>query len=313
MPSILTAGSNGLAPSGASVGDIVNTAGGTYQVTQPGVPGASYNQASGLWSKKLADDPLTALTAYQLNQVDANSALSQAQAREQMAFQTASNAQAMAFSAREAQKNRDWQEQMSNTAHVREVRDLINAGLNPILSVNQGATTPSGASAAGVTGSGAQGVVDTNQASIINNLISSIFARDINKYSTDVQASTQRFLGQLNADVGQFSALTSANAVKAASAISAAATRYMAEHSLEGTKYSSDQSLEGTKYSADTAYASARDNPSSEVGSVLASVKGIWRFIGYLGDQIDAGSVADQHDLFRALREEAQKSYHNSQ
>ena len=56
------------------------------------------------------------------------------------------------FSAKEAQKQREWQEYMSNTAHQRQVADLQAAGLNPILSVTNGmsgASVPTGSSGQG--------------------------------------------------------------------------------------------------------------------------------------------------------------------
>lgn len=50
------------------------------------------------------------------------------------------------LNSREMRKQREWMEKMSNSAHQREVEDLRNAGLNPILSATggNGASTPQG-------------------------------------------------------------------------------------------------------------------------------------------------------------------------
>jgi len=49
--------------------------------------------------------------------------------------------------AEEAQKNREWQEMMANTAHQREKEDLALAGLNPAAAAQTGAQTGPGAQA----------------------------------------------------------------------------------------------------------------------------------------------------------------------
>jgi len=61
-----------------------------------------------------------------------------------------SNAQsANAFNAQQAQLNRDYQTEMSNTAYQRQVQDMQAAGLNPMLAYIKGggASSPSGSTA----------------------------------------------------------------------------------------------------------------------------------------------------------------------
>lgn len=75
-------------------------------------------------------------------------------------------AQNNAWSAEQAQKQMDFQERMSNTAHQREIADLKASGLNPVLSAKLGgASTPSGAMAQGDT-SGTSALIDLLQLSM---------------------------------------------------------------------------------------------------------------------------------------------------
>lgn len=72
----------------------------------------------------------------------------QEQSWEQKEFANQQTAWNQGFNANEAQKNRDYQTEMSNTQYQRAIGDLKAAGLNPMLAYKQGgAGTPSGGAA----------------------------------------------------------------------------------------------------------------------------------------------------------------------
>lgn len=79
---------------------------------------------------------------------------------------TGAEKEANAFTANEAQKQRDWQQQMADTSYQRAVADMQQAGLNPALlygSGANGAVTPAGASASSVSPSSGTSLSDILQ------------------------------------------------------------------------------------------------------------------------------------------------------
>lgn len=197
----------------------------------------------------------------------ANNAWSAGQAQIQREWQEQQNAKAMAFNQNEAAKNRNWQEMLSNTAHQREVRDLMAAGLNPVLSAmnGNGASVGSGATAQGVTSSGAKGDTDTSVNGAIANMLGSILSAQTQIQAANINARTQEAVAEKYTAMEKIVAETAAAASRYGADTSAAASRYGANTSASASRYHSDRSYEASRYASD------RSAAASMFGSSLAS------------------------------------------
>lgn len=259
---------------------------------------ASVANAIGTGQSQYAD------TIRQLMKIsEQNTAKSQQLAREQMAYQTKSDQAAMAWSAQEAQKNRDWQERLSNNAHQREVKDLMAAGLNPILSANAGAYTGSGATGSGFSSSGAMGQVDTSVNGVLGSLLTSAMNSaanvkiagmytDAERYAADLQYGSSRLATEA-------SILNNHNSTSAQKEIAYAGykndlikTDLAGRYGLQNTALSNSGAFDRTVYSENAAngrqmnsdiaanYRTNQTNASNERQTESKNASGSWLSAG---------------------------------
>lgn len=168
------------------------------------------------------------------------------------------------YNTQEATTARNWQTQMSNTSHQREVEDLKKAGLNPVLSSG---------------GSGAQSYTTSSASAQADSPVSAVG----NVWSS-----------QIGADATRAAAAQSAKAMKYAAAQQAAAARYAAsmQYAAQKDSWKWKTDFMQKEYKAKTDYMQkeyaqkvtlANSIPVSSVGGVLDKIaqrSGLYDLVG---------------------------------
>lgn len=232
---------------------------------------------------------------------DYNNAMARASAREARDWSSEMFGRQMAFNSAEAAANRSWQEYMSSSAHQREVRDLMAAGLNPVLSANGGASTPSGSAGTAALPSTAPSEVDMSVSNNVAQLLTAMIGADAQVKSTNLTAANQVKVAEMNNSLAKLLNEANISAQLAVNAANLSNNKYLGELSAEtaiktagitsaasleaanmtssATRYAAEQSRLASQYAADSSAA----NPQSMWGIINRGINGLlkWLYQGY--------------------------------
>lgn len=166
-----------------------------------------------------------------------NNALARASADRSFSQSMESQHDAQSFNAAEAEKNRQFQFDMSLSSHQREVADLKAAGLNPILSANNGAAVTSGSAASSGQTQAQKAEIDMQTAALYTNWLMNQTNNAMNLKLTKLNNANALKMSKISAAAQMAAASTAAAGQMAAAATSAAATRFAASKNYDASVY----------------------------------------------------------------------------